>query len=159
MELTLKRISKQKAYTIGKLYIQEASPMGEGLEGATYLCDILEPPCVGMKSRTVKDPLTLSPAKAQQLKPFAIPEGRYPVVITYSKKFNQWLPLLIGVPLFSGIRIHAGNYPFETQGCLLPGENKKKGMVLNSGIWLRRIVALITEGKKDGAPVFITITS
>ena len=51
----------------------------------------------------------------------AIPVGRYQVVLTFSPHFNKELPLLIGVEGFSGIRIHAGNGPDDTEGCLLVG--------------------------------------
>jgi len=31
----------------------------------------------------------------------AIPEGRYAVVISWSPKFEQWLPILLGGPEFN----------------------------------------------------------
>lgn len=54
----------------------------------------------------------------------AIPSGRYRVMITYSMRFQRELPLLLNVPGFSGIRMHAGNGPQDTEGCLLVGLTK-----------------------------------
>lgn len=51
----------------------------------------------------------------------AIPAGRYPVVITESRRFRRPLPELLNVPGFSGIRIHPGNSEVDTEGCLLLG--------------------------------------
>ena len=87
----------------------------------------------------------------------AIPEGTYPVVISWSPRFRKWLPLVQGVPGFQGIRIHAGNYPDDTQGCLLVGENKARGMVVNSQAWLRRIINAITAAREREESVWITI--
>ena len=155
----MKRIAKKKAYTIGRLSLSpdpKASPTGGGLEGA-YFCDTLEPPVLEMRTRVEKAAVMRSPLKAKGLKPFAIPEGRYPVVITYSQKFGKWLPLLLNVPLFKGIRIHAGNTPRDTAGCILVGENLKKGMVLNSNTWLHRLKQEIVAAKERGEGVWITI--
>ena len=87
----------------------------------------------------------------------AIPEGRYAVVISFSPKFKQWLPILLGVPKFEGIRIHAGNTSEDTEGCILVGKNREVGKVLDSRIWLRRLKQKIVEAKDKGEPVWITV--
>ena len=50
-----------------------------------------------------------------------IPAGTYRIVLSYSERFQQLLPELLGVPGFTGIRIHAGNTSADTAGCLLVG--------------------------------------
>ena len=123
-----------------------------------YLCDTLEPPVLEMKTTVGMEAVMRSPEKARALKPFAIPEGRYAVVITWSPKMKQWLPLLLGVPMFSGIRIHAGNTAKDTAGCILVGENLKKGMVLNSRLWVKRLKEKIVEAKNRGEGVWICVS-
>lgn len=51
----------------------------------------------------------------------AIPAGTYEIRVTRSPRFGRDLPLLLNVPGFNGIRIHAGNDKDDTEGCLLPG--------------------------------------
>lgn len=144
MELLLKRMYYKAGYTIGKLYTQSAG----------YICDTLEPKCghvtANMGSRKIEQ-------KKRKEGTIAIPTGRYPVVITKSAKFGKWLPLLVGVPGFSGIRIHAGNKPTDTQGCILPGKNRQKGTVLNSTACLLKIMKLMQEAYDRGEPVKIKI--
>ena len=94
MELVLTRIAKRKTYTIGKLYIVERiDDKYLAGEKQTYFCDTLEPTVLEMKTTVPKEAVLRSPAKAQSLKPFAIPEGRYAVVITWSPKFKMWLTI------------------------------------------------------------------
>ena len=50
-----------------------------------------------------------------------IPAGTYELKVTWSPAFKRWLPLLMAVPGRSGIRIHAGNTPHDTKGCILVG--------------------------------------
>jgi hypothetical protein len=51
----------------------------------------------------------------------AIPRGRYRVTISFSNRFQRLMPHILDVPLFTGIRIHAGNTPENTEGCPLIG--------------------------------------
>ena len=155
MELILERIAKRKTYTIGHLYIAKEStaevekklpglrqPLTKGLQ----ICDTLEPTWRDYAHGAYK-------VKGRS----AIPEGRYAVVISFSPKMQKWLPILLGVPMFSGIRIHAGNTSNDTEGCILVGQNLKKCMVLNSNIWLKRLKDKIVAAKDKGEPVWITI--
>ena len=162
MELVLTRIAKRKAYTIGRLSIVEQID-DEYLAGSkeTYFCDTLEPTALELKTSVSKEAVLRSPKKAESLKPFAIPEGRYAVVITWSPKFKMWLPVLLGGPdfnhLFKGIRIHMGNTAKDTQGCILVGRNQSVGEVLESRKWLYELKQKIVEAKGRGEAVWLTI--
>ena len=151
MELILERIAKRKTYTIGHLYIRQ-QVMDEYLPGTEdkYFCDTLEPTWRDYAHGAYK-------VKGRS----AIPEGRYAVVISWSPKFKQWLPILLGGPEFNkqwqGIRIHAGNTAKDTQGCILVGKNREVGKVLDSRIWLHRLKQKIVEAKDKGEAVWITI--
>ena len=151
MELILKRIAKKKTYTIGHLYEQQTVD-DEYAAGTAerYLCDTLEP--------TWRD----YAHGAYKMKGCsAIPEGRYAVVITWSPKFSEWLPLLLGDQRFNrqwqGVRIHAGNTPQDTEGCILVGRNKLVGQVVDSRIWVRRLKRRIVEAKERGEAVWLTV--
>ena len=147
MELVLKRIAKKDDYTIGRLYVRKTVldeySAGEELE---YVCDTLEP-----KWRDYANGANKIKGKS------AIPEGRYPIVITFSPTFKKWLPLLVNVPMFSGIRIHAGNTVKDTQGCILVGENREVGKVLNSRKYVKIVKEKIVEAKDKGEGVWIEI--
>lgn len=133
----MKRIARRNTYTIGRLEVD-----------GKYFCDTLEPTWrnlgPGRPGRKVKGRT-------------AIPEGRYPVVITWSPKFEQWLPLLLHVPMFEGIRIHAGNTAADTAGCILPGYNLRPGMVLHSAKMVKELKQRIVEAKDKGEGVWLTV--
>ena len=126
MELTLKRRFKGEHYTIGSLSVD-----------GQWLCDTLED-----KDRGLSSTMALCEIKAKKVfGKTAIPTGTYRVELTYSakfasrhwaKKYNGLVPEILGVKGFSGVRIHPGNKPEDTDGCPLVGENKVKGQVINS---------------------------
>ena len=62
----------------------------------------------------------------------AIPAGRYRVVLTFSNRFQRILPLLLDVPNYTGIRIHAGNSSGDTEGCILVGQERGPTTVMRS---------------------------
>lgn len=50
---------------------------------------------------------------------YLIPEGIYPLDITWSYKFKKYLPQIMDVPDRAGIRIHRGTIPEHSTGCVL----------------------------------------
>lgn len=142
MEIRVKRIARKDGYTIGKMYINGA-----------YFCDTLEDTDRGLKSTMSVDEILARKVKAQT----AIPTGKYEVILTYSLKFKRVLPLLLNVPGYQYIRVHHGNRPDSTEGCLLVGENKERGKVLNSRATLEKLMPLFFECEKKKEKVTITI--
>lgn len=138
MELTLKRLHKNPTYTIGKLYVD-----------GVYFCDTVEDTDRGMTQQ-------MSNSYNEARKVYgktAIPVGRYRVVLSYSNKFKKSLPLLNDVMCFSGVRIHSGNTAEDSLGCIIVGENKIKGGVVNSRATMERLMAKLREQKE----IYITI--
>lgn len=134
MNIVLKRIAKRDTYTIGQLYID-----------GQYWCDTLED--------RVRD-LSKERKVAGET---AIPAGTYDVVVNISPKFKRLLPRLLRVPHFEGVLIHRGNTAADSAGCILVGENKAVGKVLNSTVWERRITEYLLEAQNKGEDIKITI--
>lgn len=117
MDLLLNRVALKENYTIGHLYVN-----GE------YFCDTLEDTVRDFN----KDGDLNEPGEEKVYGKTAIPYGTYRVIIDYSPHFKRNMPHVLNVKGFEGIRIHAGNDEFDTLGCILVGENKVVGKVLNS---------------------------
>lgn len=141
MNLILKRIALKDTYTIGKLYNEDA-----------YLCDTLED-----KVRDLNKNGKFDNGEVKVHGETAIPYGKYRIIITKSTRFGRDLPLLENVSSFEGIRIHPGNDSGDTEGCILLGENKVKGKVLNSRITFNKVFSLIEKAISNKEDVFITI--
>ena len=128
MKLTLTRTTRRRGYTEGVLTD----------ENGKHLADTLEPQwrALGRGEKKVAGKT-------------AIPEGTYDVVVTKSPRFGTYLPLLVGVPGFEGIRMHAGNNAqTDSRGCILLGERNGAGMIINSRVTVRRVTEMMMREKK-----------
>lgn len=86
----------------------------------------------------------------------AIPYGKYDVVINFSNRFQKYMPLLMNVPNFSGIRIHPGNRDTDTEGCLLLGFVRGKDFIGQSKQAFNKFMSIITPIYRK-EKIFITI--
>lgn len=132
MKLTLKRIALRQTYTIGKLYID-----------GVYFCDTIEDKVVDVDKS--------GKFEGNEKKVYgesAIPYGIYKVIVTLSPRFKRFLPELINVPNFDFIRIHAGNTAKDSHGCIIVGQNKEVGKVLNSRFYEQKLVGML-KGEKN----------
>lgn len=143
MRIELKRIARKDTYTIGKMYIN-----------GVYVCDTIEDKDRGLKQGMPEGTLR----KMKVFGETAIPVGTYTVKWTFSHKFGKFLPEIINVPPFSGIRIHSGNTAKDSLGCVIIGENKVVGKVINSRVTCDRIFPLIEAACKRGEQVYIVIS-
>ena len=145
MEIVLNRKWKKPNYTIGVLSID-----------GKFFCDTLED-----TDRGLKDTMDVSEIKAIK-KPHitAIPTGTYQVTLNVvspkfgSRKFykevcNGKVPRLLNVKGFEGILIHSGNKAEDTDGCILVGQNKVVGQVINSQATFRELYKLLSSSKDN----------
>lgn len=142
MEIIVKRRFKAETYTIGTMYVD-----------GTKFCDTCED-----KDRGLRQDMPLSQIK--KLKVYgqtAIPTGRYRVKTYYWAKYRQKYPLLLDVPGYSGILIHGGKNAKSSLGCILLGENKIKGGLVNSAKYVRDLTARIEIEEREKREVWITI--
>lgn len=134
MKLKLIRKYRKPDYTIGILSVD-----------GKYFCDTLED-CVRDLSKEEK--------VAGQT---AIPAGTYEVKVDISPRFKRRLPRILNVPHFEGILIHRGNVPRDTSGCILVGENKIKGQVVNSTPYELELTRLLEQAQQKGERITIQI--
>jgi len=97
----------------------------------------------------------------------AIPYGEYVIdMTTASPKFSKYkqyafckgiLPRLVGVNGFEGVLIHIGNFPKDTEGCILVGKNKIKGQLIDSTIVFTELYAKLLEAHNKGEVIKIKI--
>lgn len=142
MKLLLKRIAKKPLYTIGKLYIDDV-----------YFCDTIED-----TDRSLTQNMTLAEIKSKKIKnETAIPTGTYQVTLNiisprfkdrvWAKPYGGKVPRLINVPGFEGVLIHPGTDQNSTSGCLIVGQNKVVGKVINSQITFHALMKKLPKNE------------
>jgi hypothetical protein len=137
MNLKLIRSVFTPSFTLGKLYLNE--------DFYAYTCE-----------DTVRD---LSDSCKNKVKnETAIDYGTYEVVLSFSNHFQKYLPLLLNVKCFEGIRIHGGNTAADSEGCILIGaEGDMKTKIWNCASKVNNLVALLKAIEKK-EKIFIRIT-
>ncbi len=132
MRLTLTRKWKSTNATLGELAI-------DGMFECFTLEDVVRPDGIKIPGST------------------AIPAGDYPVQITWSPRFQCLMPLLVGVPDFTGIRIHWGNVHGDTDGCILVGRERGVDRVTNSRMAYAELYEKLEHALAAGQSVRIDI--
>lgn len=100
MEIVLERKFKREKVTEGNLYVN-----------GKWFC------------HTIEDVVRAKAGEwSKKLKVYAqtaIPYGRYPVLVTWSNRFQRQLTGVFNVPDFEGIRIHNGTSETSSAGCII----------------------------------------
>lgn len=159
MELKLVRTAKKPKYTIGHLYRKDKQN-GQWI----FICDTIED-----KDRGLDQSMTLANiAKIKVKHQTAIPTGRYEIIknvvsATFVKKPKYKalnggrLPRFKYVKGFDGILMHAGVDQDSSSGCVVVGENKVVGKVINSWETYVKVDNMIEKAIDRGERVFITV--
>lgn len=87
----------------------------------------------------------------------AIPTGTYAVEVSYSARDGYYSPILDNVPGFLGVRIHIGNFPQDTEGCILVGTQMGDNEVLNSKAAFAALMAKVQAAQQNHEPIQITV--
>lgn len=153
MKLLVDRKWKKKNYTISNLFIN-----------GKWFCNVLED-----LDRGLKDSMSLSEINhLKQKHTTAIPSGTYRITLDvsspkysassfYMQVCNGKVPRLLNVKGFDGILIHAGNTDKDSSGCLLVGNNKIKGQLINSKETFKKLYKILHDSKLKGETITIEI--
>lgn len=132
MELVLQREILTDKSTIGRLFVNDE-----------FACFCLED--------------TLRPDGEKVAGKTCIPAGHYRVVIDMSARFGRLMPHILDVPGFTGIRIHSGNTPENTDGCPLVGLTKGTDFIGESRLAFEKFFPMLQAALQDGQECHIEI--
>ncbi len=149
MLITIKRFESTD-YTIGHLSI----------DNHPFKCDTLEDP-----NRDKNKNGGFDNGEIKIHGNTCIPYGKYKIdMTTISPRFgskSQYqfcggkLPRLLNVPSFEGVLIHIGNFPRDTEGCILVGYNKIKGQLIDSTKAFRELYAILFSAHTKGEEIWV----
>lgn len=159
MELKLIRTAKKPKYTIGHLYRRDREN-GEWV----FMCDTIEDRDRGLDQSMSEANIAKLKVKHQT----AIPTGKYEIDMgtvsaTFVKKplYKDFcggkVPRLKYVKGFSGILIHSGTDQDSSSGCIIVGENKVVGKVINSWATFKRVYSLLKAAANRGEKITLVI--
>lgn len=159
MELKLVRAYKCDTYTIGHLLMRDKQN-GQWVK----LCDTIEDRDRGLDQSMSEANIAKIKVKHQT----AIPTGKYEIDMTtvsgvfvkkplYKDFCGGKVPRLKYVKGFSGILIHSGTDQDSSSGCIIVGENKVKGKVINSWATFKRIYMILKRAANNGERITLTI--
>lgn len=126
MEILVKRTTFTKDSTIGELSIN-----------GKFFCYTLE----DFDRDINKDGDLDDVGEAKVYGLTAIPKGTYKVVLSFSNRFQKYLPEIQNVKGFEGIRIHAGNKAEDSHGCILLGTTKGTNFIGASVLAMNKFMA------------------
>ena len=144
MQILIQRHALKEGYTIGRMEIN-----------GKYFCDTLEDTDRGLRESMTEAEIAALKVKGAT----AIPTGTYRIDMqTRSPRFGRVLPRLVSVKGFAGVLIHSGNTAADTEGCILVGENRERGKVLNSRATLESLLVFVRAAQAEGEEIELTIT-
>ena len=153
MRIKIDRKWKKETYTIGRLYVN-----GE------FFCHTLEDKDRDLSRNDSLDKIRTTKVYGET----AIPRGTYAVamnVVSPKYSASKWymevcqgkVPRVVGVPGFEGVLIHTGNTALDTFGCILVGNNTKKGQVTSSKDTFRALYKKMKEAINNGETITLEI--
>jgi hypothetical protein len=142
MNLKLVRYNFTQKSTSGKLFLNEE-----------FQCHTLED-----VDRSLRSDMSLE--EIQKIKVYgetAIPTGIYRVDIDMSSRFHRLLPHILDVKGFEGVRIHPGNKPEDTEGCILVGTISDQNAVLHSRDAFSELFPKLLDAVSKGDDITLNI--
>lgn len=142
-----------KRFELIRKYYTEYSTIGDLFLDGRFVCFVLEDKDRGLDTNWDLERITREKVHGRT----AIPTGEYKIEWTYSNRFQKPMPILLRVKGYEGVRIHAGNTPEHTLGCLIPGMKMSTDNVSGSKEATMKIYNIIKIAIDTKEQVYINI--